>query len=85
MEQDDLFDFVAELNKPESDNETLNRKALNRLEKIIENPKSKDIDAIATAKLIFQVTGNLIDKKQVDLNETNSVKKVIFEVVSNDN
>ena len=61
--QDDLFDFLAELNKPESDYETLNRKAINRLEKIIESHRTKDADAINTAKLIFQVTGKL-DNKQ---------------------
>ena len=65
MEQDNLFDFLAELDKPIIDDDIINRRAINRLLKIIENPYSKDSDANNAAKLLLTYTKALTEKIEV--------------------
>ena len=65
MEQDNLFDFLAELDKPIVDDDIINRRAINRLLKIIENPYSKDSDANNAAKLLLTYTKALTEKIEV--------------------
>ena len=65
MEQDNLFDFLAELDKPIVDDDAINRRAINRLLKIIENPYSKDSDANNAAKLLLTYTKALTEKIEV--------------------
>ena len=64
-QQDDLFDFLAELDKPIIDDDIINRRAINRLLKIIENPYSKDSDANNAAKLLLTYTKALTEKIEV--------------------
>ena len=64
-QQDDLFDFLAELDKPIVDDDIINRRAINRLLKIIENPYSKDSDANNAAKLLLTYTKALTEKIEV--------------------
>lgn len=66
MEQLDVFDFLAELSKSVIDDDVINNRAINRLLKIIENPRSKDSDVNNAAKLLLQITGKLVSKKQID-------------------
>jgi len=78
MENDqlDIFDYLAELNKPIPSNEQLDNEAINSVRFIVRNPMAKSSDVINAAKLILQVTGKLIDKKQFDVNQNKSITEL---------
>ena len=85
MEQDSLFDFLAELDKPIVDDDIINRRAINRLLKIIENPYSKDSDANNAAKLLLTYTKALTEKIEVSSQQAMPVKVEIIGKSANRN
>lgn len=85
MEQDSLFDFLAELDKPIVDDDAINRRAINRLLKIIENPYSKDSDANNAAKLLLTYTKALTEKIEISSQQTMPVKVEIIGKSTNRN
>lgn len=73
---------VAELKKELNDLKLWERAdALLILKDIVEDNKSDKKDIIAAIREMNNICGFNIDKKQIDLKETDNIKKVVFEVI----